>query len=59
MVKEDVTITISDNTGKNVYIQAYVTRALAREVESLLEKNNAFTFTPFNNKTHKKRVEYA
>lgn len=58
MTKLDVTITISDNTGKHIYLQAYVNRMLARKVEALLEENNAFTFTPYNDKTHKKHVEY-
>jgi hypothetical protein len=61
MTKEDAKITISSATGKNVYIQAYVTRTLARKVETLLEENNALMVTPNNEeeKMHEPYAEYA
>jgi hypothetical protein len=58
MTKEDTKITIASATGKNVYIQAYITRTLARKVEALLEENNAHMVTPYNNKK-KEPEQYA
>lgn len=40
MTKEDVRIILTSTTGKNVYIQAWISRTLARKIETLLEENN-------------------
>jgi len=43
MTKEDVKIVLSSATGRDVYIQAMISRTVARKIETLLEQNNVAT----------------
>jgi hypothetical protein len=50
MTKEDVRIILSSATGKNVYIQASISRTLARKIETLLEENHVVIISPYSEK---------
>jgi hypothetical protein len=53
MTKDDVRITISSASGKNIYIQALISRTVARRIETLLEQNNVGMLTPYTSKKHR------
>ena len=41
MAQEEFKITLSDATGKKVYVESMITRTIAREVGAFLERNGA------------------
>jgi hypothetical protein len=55
MTKEDVRIILSSATGKNVYIQALISRTLARKIETLLEENHVVIISPYSEKWRDQR----
>jgi hypothetical protein len=50
MTKADVRIVLTSATGKNVYIQAWISRNVARKIEKLLEENNVSMVSPYSEK---------
>jgi len=50
MTNEYVRIELSSPTGKNVYIQALISRTVARKIEALLEENNVAITAPYSKK---------
>ena len=50
MTKADVRIVLTSATGKNVYIQAWISRNVARKIEELLEENNVSMVSPYSEK---------
>jgi hypothetical protein len=48
MTKEDVRLVISSATGKNVYIEAMISRTVARRIEKLLEENEVVITAPYS-----------
>lgn len=52
MTKEDVKLTLSSLTGKNVYIESTISRTLARQIETLLEQNGVVVVAPYTERKH-------
>lgn len=50
MTKNDVSIIIGSENGKNIYVKAIVSRTIARKIESLLEENGIYMEAPYREK---------
>jgi hypothetical protein len=57
MTKEDVKLTLTSATGKNIYIQAMISRTIARKIETMLEQNGVSMVAPYNERKDKRNSE--
>jgi hypothetical protein len=56
MKKEEIKITLTDEKGEIVFVQAMITRTIAREVESFLERNGAYLGKPEPRRTQRRAM---